>query len=151
MSDEIPVLKGQPPSAEDQRLIKLFDDIEANQLEILDQSGKRIVELTGILMGILLGVTVLGPNFPPIFLQGNTPTKLLTLGALGLYLLAMLMGMRTVNPQQYKKFTYNLTRNREELDKMIAFKSNALWWAGAYFLVASILLGILLTIIILQA
>ena len=143
MSDETPK-KAILATKEDKRWLTIFDEIEANQLNLLDQSGKRIVELTSVLLGVLLGATSFGDKFPPDYLGEDTSVKYMVIAVLIFYILAMLAGMWTAFPREYKRYPNNLTQMEAEFKKIIANKRNALSVAGGSFLLGSILLAALL-------
>jgi len=137
MDNEQLPFQPQPIAEHEKRLIETFDDLEKHQLEFLDEGGKRIIELTTLLLGLLIGIATLGDEFPPAFLKNNVLGRVFTLAALVLYLGAMFMAMLCVQPRRYERHNYNLTFMREELDRIMAYKMRALWWAGALFCLAS--------------
>jgi len=155
MSDNIPIIKPVPETENDERLLRIFEKIEENQLDLLDQSGKRIVELTGVLLGILLGVTSFGDKFPPDYIEGDSIIKLLVVIVLVSYMWAMLWGMLTTYPRKYRDYrrdeSINLSGMRDEFDKMVSDKINALRVAGASFLIGSASLALLLGVVIVKA
>ena len=51
-----PILDSETLSDEDKHLIATFDDIEAKQPELLDQTGKRIIELATDLQAVFLAI-----------------------------------------------------------------------------------------------
>ncbi len=150
MSDLSPI-QGKPPDDAQKQLVALFQKIEADQLDLLDAAGKRIIELTTALLGTLFAVVALGKDFPPPYLKGNAALQLLLVLTLAGYLLAMLMGMRTLQPRDYKLYRTNLSGMREELDKIIANKSGSLRAAGVAFWLASLLLALTIAVIVLSA
>lgn len=142
-------LEGKPPSDEQRQLVTLFQELEKNQPEFLDEAGKRIIELTTALLGLLFAVTAFGKDFPPPYLAQHEWARWLAVIVLGLYLAAMFCGLWTVQPRDYKLFRHNLTGMREELDKMIANKSRNLRWAGIFFALGSLaLVGLVAGLII---
>src|SRR5437762_13567001 len=104
------IVQGQEPSEEDTRLIKLFDRMEDKQHDFLDESGKSIVERIATFLAVLFGVTVLSSNFPPLYLKGNLPAKVLIVVTLALYLAAMAAGLWAIQPRYYRRYTYNVSR-----------------------------------------
>ena len=50
----------EPPDPSDERLIALFDKLEEQQLDFLDQAGKRVIELSTGMLGLLFAVTAFG-------------------------------------------------------------------------------------------
>jgi hypothetical protein len=104
-----PILDGQPPSDEQERLLALFDALERGQLEFLDQSGKRVVELSAGLLGVLFGVTAFGDKFPPPYLQDNGVIQGLVVAVLVSYLGAMLAALWALRPRRYPRYRHNLS------------------------------------------
>jgi len=151
MSDEIPISKGKLATEEDKRWLTIFNKIEENQLDLLDQSGKRIVELTGVLLGVLLGATSFGDKFPPDYLSGDKLVKGLVVAVLIAYVVAMLLGMLTAFPRQYKRYPHNLTRMEAEFQKIVRHKIMFLRAAGGFFFAGSLGLAVLLAILVLNA
>ena len=139
MSDQ-PVV-GRKPDDRHKQIVELFQEIEKEQIKYLDEAGKRIIELSTALIGVLFTVTALGNDFPPPYLRDNTLARLLGALVLLAYVLAILLAMRAVQPRDYKLYRENLTGMREELDKIIANKSGALRLAGITFWVGAALLA----------
>jgi len=151
MSDEVPISKGRLASENDKRWLTLFNKIEENQLDLLDQSGKRIVELTGVLLGVLLGAVSFGDKFPPDYLRDDRLVKGMVILVLVFYLAAMFMGMWTTYPRHYKRYPNNLTLMESEFSKMVVNKIRALRVAGVCFLLGSLALAGVLVLIVFQA
>lgn len=137
---EIAIVESRPPTDEQQRMVALFDEIERGQLTLLDEAGKRIIELTTALLGVVFAALALGETFPPPHLT-TPPVKILAVLTLVLYVGAMLLGMRTVQPRSYQRYHQNLQGMRAELDSIIATKSRWLWWAGLLFWLGSLALA----------
>lgn len=152
MSDQdIPILEGRPPNAAELRLVALFDELEKQQVDFLDQAGKRIIELVTLLQGVFLAVIAFGKEFPPPYLVGQPAITGLAILAVVLYLAALLLALYAVNPRPYRRYDYNLTALREQLDAMLTSKARWVKVAGIVFGLASIVLGLLVGILIWQA
>ena len=151
MSEKPPVVEGRPPTEEEKRLVALFAKIEEGQLDLLDGAGKRVIELTTALLGVLFAVTAFGGDFPPPYLAHNTAAKVLAILTLGFYLGAMAFAMWTLQPRNYRLYRHNLTRLRGELDRIIAHKSGTLKVAGILFWLGSLYLALLIVAVILSA
>ena len=151
MSDNPPIISSRPATEDDKRWLTIFNKIEENQLDLLDQSGKRIVELTGVLLGVLLGATSFGDKFPPEYVGGNNVVKFSIAVILVAYILAMLFGMWTAFPRKYKRYPNNLTLMEKEFQKIIDNKIQSLKIAGFFFLVGSIALASLLATLVFTA
>jgi hypothetical protein len=149
--DKIPVVQARVATEADKRWLTIFEKIEENQLELLDQSGKRIVELTGVLLGVLLGATSFGDKFPPAYLSNSGGVKFAVVVILAAYILAMVFGMLTASPRNYKRYRNNLTEMENVFNQIVEHKVRMLRIAGLFFLVGSIALAVLLAILVLQA
>jgi hypothetical protein len=145
------ILEGSSPSVEQQHLAAFFAEAERKQVDFLDEAGKRIIELTTLLLGVLFTVIAFGDKYPPPYLAGNPVAKLLSIIVLGCYVVAMLLGLRTVHPRDYKLYRHNLDGMRAELDRILANKKYSLFWAGVTFWVGSGFLALLIGVIILAA
>ncbi len=151
MTQPPPILEGRSPTATEERLVAIFAELETKQLEFLDQAAKRIIELVTALLGILFAAIAFGGDFPPAYLAGNIPIKLLGIGALGGYLLALLFALVAIQPRSYKLYRHNLTRMRAELDAIIEHKLRWLRIAGGLFGLGSVLLAGLVILLLVQA
>jgi hypothetical protein len=151
VTPEPPILESRAPTAEEERLVELFAEIESKQLEFLDQAAKRIIELVTALLGILFAVIAFGNDFPPPYLADNLGVKLLSGASLVCYLGALLVALWTVQPRTYKHYRHNLTEMREELHTMIDDKARPLRVAGILFGLGSVLLTVLIGLIIVTA
>jgi hypothetical protein len=144
---DLPMQKGQSLSDSEKRLHTLFDEMDKNQLDFLDQAGKRVIELSTGLLGILFAVTAFGKDFPPPYLKGNTCVQILVVGVLAFLAGALLCAVITVQPRQYIFYEHNLTEMRKEWIKLFNHKatwfkrSNWLFFAGT--VVLALLIGVL--------
>lgn len=146
-----PIIDSTPPTEEQKRLVAFFAEAESKQVDFLDEAGKRIIELTTALLGVLFAVLAFGDKFPPPYLKDNPVGKFLSLSALAMYVIAMLMALRTVQPRDYKLYRHNLAQMRKELDRLVANKQRSLWWAGVLFWLGSAILALLIGSIIINA
>ncbi len=149
MNEPIPLLEAEELDDSDLRLIALFDKLEADQLTFLDEAGKRLVELSSVMLGLLFAVIALGDSFPPAYLANQPRNQRLALAALALYLLALGTGVMVVQPRLYRRPTADLTLMRQELQRITDYKRN--WFRlGAWLLAAaSLCLAALVAAIIL--
>jgi hypothetical protein len=150
MSEPIPILEGDRLSAEDKRLLALFDKMESDQIEFLDAAGKRIIELSSAMLGLLFAVTAFGKDFPPPYLANNATAKQLAVATLLLYVLALLAGVFVVQPRRYARHHYNLSAMRTELDRIVRYKSHTFQVAVAIFVIGSVALASLVGTILLK-
>ncbi len=134
---EIPVVQGRPLSPEENRLVAVYETLKTNQLDFLDAAGKRMIELSTGLLGLLLAAAAFGPDFPPDYLANNR--ALIIIAALVLFFLvgALLAGVLTVQPRRYS-IPPDLGRMREALE---AIRSTKAFWmrvaTWSYFLGAA--------------
>lgn len=149
--DPPPILASRPPTAEEERLVDLFAEIESKQLEFLDEAAKRIIELVTALLGLLFAVMAFGGEFPPPYLAGNPFARFVSGAALVCYLGALLVALWAVQPRSYRHDRHNLTEMRAELQQMIAHKARPLRVAGVLFGLASLLLVVLIGSVIVGA
>jgi hypothetical protein len=151
MNNDIPVYPGEPLDPEDLRLRVLFDEMKKNQLTFLDEAGKRIIELTTGLLGLLFAVTAFGKDFPPPYLSAHPARQGLAVAALAAFALALLFGVLTVQPRNYAYYEHNLTGMETELKKITAYKSRCMIAAAWAFFAAALLLAVLVGALVLGA
>jgi len=148
MSTQPPILEGKPPSEEQKRLNALFDEMKKNQLTFLDEAGKRIIELSTGLLGVLFAVTAFGKDFPPSYLKGNLLMQTLVVATLVIFVTAVLTGALTVQPRNYDFYEHNLSAMRTELEKIVAYKSRWMKIATWFFFFGIVMLAILISILV---
>lgn len=146
---QIPIYDSQEPSEEGKQLVTLFNEMESKQLDFLDESGKSIIERIATFLAVLFGVTAFGSNFPPAYLKGNLPAKVLVIITLILYLAAMGAGIWAIQPRYYRHYTYNVSRLGKELEKITKHKMFWLRVAGILFGIGTVTLAVLIVSIIL--
>ncbi|SRR5579884_699518 len=139
-----PVLPSEMMTDEDRRLVAVFDDIESKQLELIDEAGKKLIEHVTALLAVLFAVTAFSNNFPPAYLKGNLAAKILVVLTLVLYLLAMGLSVLATQPRHYNRYRYNLSRMREELNRITSYKVRRLRGAKLLFLTGSVVLAALI-------
>jgi hypothetical protein len=144
----IPVYDAREPSEASKRVNAMFDDMESKQLDNLNEAGKSLIERIATFLGVLFGLSILSNNFPPTYLKGNTPVKILLIAALAGYLLAIGAALWATLVCFYHRYTYNATRSQAELVTMIRRKVRWLWAANILFALGTILLAALLTVIV---
>ena len=145
---QLTIHDSQEPSEEGKQLVAFFTEMEHKQLDFLDESGKSIIERTATFLAVLFGVTVLSNNFPPLYLKGNLPAKVLVLATLVVYLAAMAAGIWAIQPRSYRRYTYNVSALGRELEKITHHKLFWLRLAGILFALGSIALAALIVSII---
>ncbi|MEM7134246.1 MAG: hypothetical protein AAF702_48700 [Chloroflexota bacterium] len=138
---------GKLPDEADSHLATLFQKLEADQLDYLDQAGKRIIELSSALLGVLFAVIAFGENFPPAYLQ-STLAKGLVSVVLVCYLLAIMTAVYGVQPRDYKHYRHNLTEMQRELNKVADFKARWARTSGLIFVLGSAGLALLVGVLV---
>lgn len=144
----IPIYDAHKPSEASQRVTATFDDMESKQLDNLNDSGKALIERITTFLGVLFGLSILSSNFPPPYLKGNTPVKVLLMISLAAYLLSIGAALWATQVRYYHRYTYNVTRSQTELTAMIKRKVICLRAANISFALGTILLAILLLVIV---
>lgn len=145
----IPIQDDQGPlDEEQQQLVTLFNEMENKQLEFLDESGKSLIERIATFLAVLFGVTVLGNTFPPPYLKGNMPAKILVIVTLAFYIASMAAGILAIQPRFYRRYLHNVTRLGRELEKITRYKMRWLRTAGILFALGSAALAVLIVFII---
>jgi len=137
-------LPGRPLDDAQTRLLATFDELEKGQIASLDQASRRIVELVTLLFGALVTASALGDKFPPSYLAGNALNQGLAVAALALFVLSLLASVASAWPRRYRRYTANLTRLREELDRIVAWKVWTFRVAAACFGLGALALAALL-------
>jgi hypothetical protein len=122
--------------------------MEGKQLEFIDESGKAMIERVITLLGVLFAVTAFSNNFPPAYLKGNMPAKVLVIITLVLYLLSLGMSMLATQPRRYRRSHYDLEKMRQTLDAIFTYKIRWLRWARWLFALGSVALVALIISVI---
>jgi len=149
MTSHPPVHDGKLLSDEQKRLNVLFDDMKKNQLTFLDEAGKRIIELSTGLLGVLFVVIALGKDFPPSYLKSAPLIQAIVVATLVSFVLAMLAAVLTVQPRNYNFYESNLTEMRNELLKILAYKSRWMKIANWLFFIGTVFLAVLIATLVL--
>ena len=151
MNEPIPILEGEPLEPKDRRLMALFDTLESGQLDFLDKASQRIIDLCTAMLGLLFAVSAFGDKFPPAYLAKNDLAKGLALSVLAAYLLALLFALLAIQPRTYERYEHDLTRMRQELDRIVTFKRRWFRVATGLFFIGSLALAALVSTILLRA
>ena len=144
----MPVYDAHEPSEASKRVTAIFDDMESKQLDNLNDAGKSLIERIATFLGVLFGLSILSSNFPPSYLKGNTPVKVLLIAALAGYLLAIGAALWATQVRFYHRYAYNATRSQAELAMMIRRKVSWLRLANLLFALGTVLLAVLLVVIV---
>ncbi|MBI5840069.1 MAG: hypothetical protein HZB19_08195 [Chloroflexi bacterium] len=129
--DEIYV-ESSPLSSEDERLDKLFDEMETGSLKTLEDAARQIITLSTALLGAFFGLLAL--KDAPAYL-GFVEIKVIGAGALLAFFIALFFALIAVSPKRYDFPRASLTAKRDILNEMLARKHKfvglASWTFGA--------------------
>ncbi len=140
------IVSSAPLSAQDERLEGLFDEMEKNSLETLEEAARQIITLSTTLLGAFFGLLAL--KDAPAYL-GFPEIKGIGAGALLCFFLALFFALTVVSPQRYDFPPASLTYKRRLLDEMLTHKHRFLRLAaGAFGLGALLMLAAALDILI---
>ncbi|GHO47568.1 hypothetical protein [Ktedonospora formicarum] len=140
----------QDLSEEGKQLVQIFTDMKSKQLEFLDEASKSLIERIATFLAVLFAVTAFSNNFPPPYLKGNMPAKIMVILTLILYLLAMAAALLASQPRLYTIPRYNVTEMGKRLQNITTYKMRRLRLAGILFALGSLALAILIITIILE-
>jgi HD-GYP domain-containing protein (c-di-GMP phosphodiesterase class II) len=147
-ADGLPLYEVREPSPAARRVNALFDDMESKQIESVNESGRALIERIATFLGVLFGISVLSNNFPPSYLKGNTPVKVLLIAALACYLLAIGAALWATQVRYYRRYTYNTSRSQAELARIVGHKLGWLRVAHILFALGTVVLAALLITIV---
>ncbi len=147
-ADDLPLYEAREPSAAARRANTLFDDMQGKQIDNVNESGRALIERIATFLGVLFGLSILSNTFPPAYLKGNTPVKVLLIAALGFYLLAIGAALWATQVRYYRRYTYNASRSQAELTRNVGRKLGWLRAAHILFALGTVVLAALLIIII---
>ncbi len=106
-------ITGKLPTSEQDRLVTFFDEVEKKQLEFLNEAGKRIIELSTTLLGLLFALSAFGDKFPPAYLDDNPPAQILISITLLLLLSSTGAGLKVIQPRRFTRRDGNLIREMQ--------------------------------------
>ncbi len=127
--DEI-FAESSPLSADDERLDKLFDEMEQGSLKTLEDAARQIITLSTTLLGAFFGL--LAFKDAPAYLK-FVDVKVLGVLASGSFFVALLFALLAISPKRYNFARASLTGKRTILDDMLRHKHNAVNWASWTF------------------
>ena len=134
--DEI-FVESFPLSPEDERLDKLFDEMEQGSLKTLEDAARQIITLSTALLGAFFGLLAL--KDAPAYL-GFLEIKIIGTGALLAFLVSLLCALAAVSPKRYDFPRASLTEKRKILDEMLQRKHSAVNWASWIFGLGALLM-----------
>ena len=116
--DEIYV-ESVPLSPEDERLDKLFDEMETGSLKTLEDAARQIITLSTTLLGAFFGLMAFkdAPTYLTFF-------EIKAIGTLALisFMAALYFALQAVSPKRYTFSHANLTAKRKVLEEMLTHK-----------------------------
>ncbi len=139
--DEI-FVESAPLSPEDERLDKLFDEMETGSLKTLEDAARQIITLSTTLLGAFFGL--LAFKDAPSYL-GYMEVKIIGTLALTSFMAALYFSLQAVSPKRYTFSHANLTAKRKILEEMLVHKhemvNRASWifGLGAFLMLAAAL------------
>lgn len=155
MNEQLPIYDGELQTQEQreahQRLRTLFADLEAKQLDFLDEAGKSVIERVATLLAILFAVTAFSGTFPPPYLKGHPLDKVLIIAAFVCYLVAMGMAVYAIQPRVYHWRRYSPQEMAAMLQQMLTRKRRWVRLAGLLFTIGTIILAVLVVVILWNA
>jgi len=134
--DEI-FVTSTPLSPEDERLDKLFDEMETGSLKTLEDAARQIITLSTTLLGAFFGLMAF--KDAPSYLK-FLEIKIIGTGALLAFLVALFFALRAVSPKRYDFPRASLTEKRKILEQMLKRKHNAVNWASWIFGLGALLM-----------
>lgn len=130
-------VESSPLTTDDERLEKLFDEMESGSLETLENAARQIITLSTALLGAFFGL--LAFKDAPVYL-GFLEIKIIGAGALLAFLAALFFALRAVSPKRYDFPRASLTAKRRALDEMLQRKHGAVNWASWIFGIGALLM-----------
>lgn len=128
--DEI-FVESSPLTLEDERLDKLFDEMETGSLKTLEDAARQIITLSTTLLGAFFGL--LAFKDAPTYL-GFFEVKLIGALALISFLAALFFALQAVSPKRYEYSRASLTAKQKILEDMLTHKhqmvNKAAWIFG---------------------
>lgn len=121
----------------DERLEKLFDEMEQGSLKTLEDAARQIITLSTALLGAFFGL--LAFKDAPAYL-GFLEIKIIGTGALLAFLVSLFCALVAVSPKRYNFPRASLTMKRQLLDEMLNRKHSAVTWASWIFGLGALLM-----------
>ena len=134
--DEI-LVPSSPLSAQDERLDKLFDEMETASLKTLEDAARQIITLSTALLGAFFGLLAL--KDAPAYL-GFLEIQIIGAGALLAFFVALFFALIAVSPKRYDFPRASLTAKRDILNKMLARKHKFVGLASWTFAIGALLM-----------
>lgn len=124
-------------SESDERLEKLFDEMESGSLETLENAARLLITLCTTLLGAFFGL--LAFKDAPAYLKFGD-VKVLGILASGSFFVSLLFALLAISPKRYDFPRASLTEKRKVLNEMLERKHRAVNWAAWLFGLAALLM-----------
>ncbi|MFN8382222.1 MAG: hypothetical protein U0V02_09795 [Anaerolineales bacterium] len=134
--DEI-FVESAPLSLDDERLDKLFDQIEQDSLKTLEDAARQIITLSTTLLGAFFGLMAF--KDAPAFL-GFFEIKLIGALALISFMAALYFALQVVSPKRYGFPRASLTVKRKLLEELLTNKHQTVKMSAWIFGVGAFLM-----------
>ena len=134
--DEI-FVESVPLSPEDERLDKLFDEMEQGSLKTLEDAARQIITLSTTLLAAFFGM--LAFKDAPAYLK-FVDVKVLGVLAAGSFFVSLLFALLAISPKRYAFPRASLTEKRNILNEMLSRKHNAVNLAAWLFGLGALLM-----------
>ena len=123
-----------PLSESDENLEKLFDKIESDSLETLENASRQIITLASALLGAFFGL--LAFKDIPAYLAF---LEIQIVGALALtaFFGSLFCALQGISPNSYEFVRSSLTAKRKTLNEMLVRKRRSVLWATRFFGIGS--------------
>ncbi len=134
--DEI-FVEASPLSPTDERLDKLFDEMEQGSLKMLEDAARQIITLSTALLGAFFGLLAFKDT--PTYL-GFAEIKIIGTAALLGFFIALFFALIAVSPKRYNFPRASLTAKRDILNGMLARKHKFVGLASWTFAIGALLM-----------
>lgn len=122
---------------DDERLDKLFDEMEQGSLKTLEDAARQIITLSTALLGAFFGLLAL--KDAPAYL-GFVEIKIVGAVALLAFFVALFFALVAVSPKRYDFPRASLTAKRDILNEMLAHKHKFVGLATWTFAIGALLM-----------
>ena len=130
------IIEARTLSSDDKLLIDAFTKMEIDQVDLLDTTAKRIIELVSAFLSLFFLVAAFGDKFPPTYLVGSG-VKLLSVVSLAVFICSMLFAVLSLQPRNYKRFKSNVSEMKNEFDRIVGYKAFTVRCAAILFFLGS--------------
>jgi hypothetical protein len=144
--EEAEIETGELLSAEDEKLLDLFDKMEHGSLETLEKAAQQVITLATSLLGLYFGVLSFADQ--AAYLNSTYVIAAASLSLVGM-VAALTFGLNVVRPRHYRYDAGDLDAMRALLSGMHVQKRASLALAYYFFAVGLFFLGVAVFLILL--